>query len=75
MKLAITVHPGAKQEKIVKNEDGSFGVWVRARAHDGQANERLIELLAKHFDVAKSRIQILKGHTARKKQIVILARP
>ncbi len=73
MKINITVHPGAKQEKIIKNPDGSFGVWVRARAHDGLANERLIELLAEYFHVARSRIEILKGHTARKKQVVILA--
>jgi len=71
MKLSLTVHPGAKQEKIIKNDDGSLGVWMYARAHDGQANERLIELLADHFDVAKSRIAIFKGHTSRKKQVDI----
>ena len=39
-------------------------VFVPLRAVDGQANTAVIELLAKHFGVPKSTIEIVRGHTS-----------
>jgi uncharacterized protein YggU (UPF0235/DUF167 family) len=39
---------------------------------DGAANAELIKILAKHFSVAKSAIEILKGQTSKTKQIKIV---
>jgi uncharacterized protein YggU (UPF0235/DUF167 family) len=46
-------------------------VYVPQRAVDGQANTAVIELLAQHFGVARSRVEILRGHTSRTKRIRI----
>ncbi len=71
MKITIHIHPNAKQEKIVERPDATLEVWVRARAKEGEANKRLIELLAEHFDVAKTTIIIERGHRSRTKQISV----
>ena len=46
-------------------------VRLAARAVDGKANEALIEFLAAHFKVAKSRVRIASGVRSRQKRVVI----
>jgi len=72
VKAEITIKPGSTKGPLIEVQtDGSLVVYVRQIASDGQANEALIKLLAKHFDVPKTRIQILHGHTSRHKLIEI----
>jgi uncharacterized protein YggU (UPF0235/DUF167 family) len=47
-------------------------VYLRAKAVDGAANKQLIEVLAKHFRLAKSNITILRGHTSRVKHVEVV---
>ncbi len=42
------------------------------KAVDGGANKRLLEILAEHFKVPKSRITTLKGTKTRNKTIQII---
>jgi len=42
-------------------------VRVNALPVDGKANARVIELLAKYFDVSKSSIQLVSGPQSKKK--------
>lgn len=44
---------------------------VAATAEDGRANASLVALLAKEFDVPKSAVTIVRGATARMKQVNI----
>ena len=67
----ITVKTGTSQEKIVKNDDDSLTIYLRAKPHDGEANTALIKLLSKHFHVAKSCITIKQGLTSHIKLIEI----
>jgi uncharacterized protein YggU (UPF0235/DUF167 family) len=46
-------------------------IYVTTVPEDGKANKAMIQLLAKHFNVASSRITILKGHNSRSKIINI----
>ena len=69
MKLEITVKPGTSQEKIVQTGEGAYTVYLRAKAHDGEANVALIKLLSKHFGVAKTSIRIVRGQNSRVKVI------
>ena len=71
-RFEIIVKPGTSQEKIVKNDDGSLTVYLRAKAHDGEANKALVKVLAKYFDVAKSRVKIIQGQNSRKKVIEVV---
>ncbi|MFZ1814935.1 MAG: DUF167 family protein [Rhizobiaceae bacterium] len=40
---------------------------VRARPEDGKANKALVALLADQLGIAKSRISLASGHTAKQK--------
>ena len=68
-KYVVTVKPGTSQEKIVQTADGELTVYLRAKPHDGEANDALIKLLSKHFKVAKTSIKISSGSHSRTKLI------
>lgn len=70
-RYTITVKPGSSQEKIVQNSPEDLTIYLRAKAHDGKANEALVKLLSKHFKVPKTTIKILRGAKSRKKLIEI----
>lgn len=46
-------------------------VYLREKPADGAANQALVQLLADHFQVAKTQITIRRGHTGRHKQAEI----
>lgn len=71
MKYAVKVKPGTSQEKVVESSEGELVVYLRAKAHDGEANAALIKVLSKYFRTAKSNIVILKGGKSRVKIIEI----
>ncbi|MEY4436674.1 MAG: hypothetical protein RL100_138 [Actinomycetota bacterium] len=56
---------------VESGPDSVLTVFLQERAVDGAANEGLIKLLAKHYGVAKSKIQIESGHTARIKRVSV----
>jgi uncharacterized protein (TIGR00251 family) len=58
MQKRVKVKPNAKQQKIEELADGSLNVHLKSPPVDGKANEELIKLLAKDFDVPKSSIRI-----------------
>lgn len=68
MKLNIRVITKAKQQKVVKEENG-LKVYLNAPPVDGKANKALIELLAEYFKIKKNKIKIVKGLKSRDKII------
>jgi uncharacterized protein YggU (UPF0235/DUF167 family) len=72
VRVTVTVKPGSKKGPlVVQDTDGALTVFLLERAVDGAANEGLITLLAKHFEVSKSKVQIVSGFTSRIKHIEI----
>lgn len=71
MKIIIKVYPNSKIEKVVKKDDGSFDVRVKAPAQEGKANKAVIELLAGYFNVSKSSVSIKIGHSGKNKIVEI----
>lgn len=70
-KFLITVKPGSSQEKIIETAPGELTVYLRAKPHDGEANEALIKLLSKYFKIPKTSIKIVKGARSRIKIVEI----
>jgi uncharacterized protein (TIGR00251 family) len=71
LRLTVKVKPSAKKEGVSVNANGMLEVAVAAPPEKGKANERLIELLAEHFGVAKSRVKIVSGHASRPKVVEV----
>lgn len=72
MDYSVRVKPGSKKGPLVEVDgQGTLMVYVRQRAVDGQANEAVVEVLAGHFGVAKSRVAIMRGQASRIKMVRI----
>lgn len=68
MRISVRVKPGVKgATRLEKQEDGSFTAFLHARAHDGEANKALLELISDEFKVPKTSIQIVSGAKSRDK--------
>lgn len=67
MKITVAVKPNSKKELVELMPDGSYTVRVNVPPVDGKANERVIELLSKHFKQPKSLITLLSGPKSKKK--------
>lgn len=67
MKVSVVVKPGSRKESIEFQADGSLLIRVNAHAVEGQANERVVEILSEHYQIRKSAIRLLSGTRGRKK--------
>jgi len=71
MRLKVRVIPGASENKVIQQEDGSLRVYLTAPPIEGAANKALIELLAKEYKASKSEVEIITGLTSRDKLVRI----
>ena len=69
MKYIVTVKPGSSQEKIIKTSENELTVYLRAKPHDGEANDALVKQLAKYFKIPKTALIITRGAKSRTKII------
>jgi uncharacterized protein len=65
-RLAVRVTPGAREEAVTI-ADGRVLVKVRVKPEDGKATAAVLALLAEALGVAPSRLEMLRGATAREK--------
>jgi hypothetical protein len=83
MRIICHITPHARENRIEKqavlalggieaNDGELYKVYVTVAPEQGKANKKMIELLAKYFDVSKSQIKIIKGETSRNKIVEIL---
>jgi uncharacterized protein (TIGR00251 family) len=67
--LTVRLQPRAHRDEVVGERDGVVVIRVTAPPVDGKANAALCRLIAKQAGVAPSRVEIVRGHTAREKVI------
>jgi len=72
MKIFVSIKPGAKVKKVEKTDESHFKVWVKESPVDGKANLALMKALAGYFDIAPSRIEIVSGHSSKKKVVEMI---
>ena len=71
MIYSVTVKPGSKKGPLVVASGDELVVYLREKPIEGQANAALIKLLASHFHIPKTLIQIKSGTHGRKKLVQI----
>lgn len=71
MLITVKVIPRSHKNSIVSYENGILKIRLHAIPEKGQANEELIEFLADVFNLPKSSITIIRGHTSRIKHVEI----
>ena len=71
MRIVVRVKPGSKKGPLFEEDADGLVVFVREKAIDGAANEAVLRVIAEYYGTAKSRVRVVRGHTARIKQIEI----
>lgn len=72
MKIRIQVKPNSKHKSLLQEQpDGTYVAYVKEPAVEGRANSAAITLIAKHFNVPKSSVQLKSGASSRYKVIEI----
>ncbi len=69
-RLPVRVTPGARSEALEIAEDRLLA-RVRARPEDGKANAAVLALVASAIGLTPSRLELLRGATAREKPLRI----
>ena len=73
-RLVVRAKPRSKREGVELDEAGGSAVVVvriNAPPVDGKANERVREVLAALLAVPRSRVSIVRGESAREKDIAV----
>jgi len=69
MQITVRVIPGSSRSDVEPGDP--WRVHVHARPAEGKANEELLQILSRHFGVARSAVRILHGHASRNKTVEI----
>jgi len=67
VRISVRTKPGARVESVERVDDTHFVVAVRERPIEGRANQAVVAALARHFNIAPSRIRIVSGAGGRNK--------
>ncbi|HXK38275.1 MAG TPA: DUF167 family protein [Candidatus Paceibacterota bacterium] len=71
MEIRVKITPNVKKESVEVLPDGRYHVAVKADRKDGLANDRMRSLLAVHFNVPISSVNLIAGHTSPTKTVRI----
>ena len=71
VRIAVIVIPRARSERVEPVNATHFRVAVTEAPREDQANKAVIEALAEHFRVPRSRVRIVRGHTSRRKIVEV----
>ncbi len=71
VRITVYVQPRASKTAIAGMHDGCIKIRLAAPPVDGAANAALIEFIAKRVGVARSRVRLVAGASARRKVIEI----
>jgi uncharacterized protein (TIGR00251 family) len=69
--LHVLLQPKASEDRVVGFHGQALKVKVTAPPTGGKANQRLMELLAEGLSIGQSNIEIIRGHTSRRKVLRI----
>lgn len=69
--IKVKIVPGSSKNKIIGAYNDALKISIAAPPVEGKANKKCIAYLAKYFDVAKLKIEIISGQTSKNKLIKI----
>ncbi|ERT09682.1 hypothetical protein M595_0326 [Lyngbya aestuarii BL J] len=67
--IPVKVKPNSKQQSMLKDEEGTYIIHLKSPPVDGKANQELIKVLAKQFNIPKSQVTIKSGLSSKNKLV------
>jgi len=61
MLIKVKCHPLSKKELVNKKDENSFEIYLREKPERGEANKKIFEILANHFNISQKKIRLIKG--------------
>lgn len=71
MRVTVRAKPKSRRARLEKIDATHFVICVKEAARGGKANTAIINALASHFHIAPSRIELVRGRTAKEKIFTI----
>lgn len=71
LRLSVRVTPRAGRNEVGEVRDGRLQLRVTAAPEDGRANTAVAKLLAKAWRIPASAVEIVSGHSARDKTLLL----
>ena len=71
MYISVVVVAGAKTERVEELPKGRLKIWVKEPAKQNLANQRVIELVAKHHKVPVAKVRMVNGHRSPSKLLSV----
>ncbi|MEI6479115.1 MAG: DUF167 family protein [bacterium] len=72
MLIHAKVETESKKEEVLEKNKTSFVVKVKDEAKENKANNKVLLLLSRHFNIEKNRLRIITGHHSPSKILEIL---
>lgn len=69
--LSLHIQPGAKKSELTGEHGERLKIKIKAPPVEGEANDCLIEFLAKKLKVSKAKVHLLAGESSRQKLVLI----
>ena len=69
--ISLKVQPRASKDEIGEALGGDLKIRVTAPPVDSAANEAVLRLLAETLDCPRGSVQLLRGQTSRRKQMLV----
>ncbi len=70
--IACHVQPGASRSAVIGAYDGRVKIAIQSPPVDGRANAALLDFLRRKLEVSKSRVELVRGQTDRRKVVRIV---
>jgi len=71
VEIDVLVAPRASRDRIAGTHDDRLKVATTAPPVGGAANDAVTKLIAKALGVARSRVEVVRGHTSKRKTLRI----
>lgn len=69
VELSVLVQPRASRSRVVGPLGDALKIQLAAPPVEGQANEELIELLARQLGVGRRQVEVVSGASSRRKRV------
>ena len=69
--LSLRVQPKAKRNAVLGEQAGALKVSVTAPPEDGRANDAVLALLREEYELQRTQLVLLSGHTNRNKVVLV----
>ncbi len=72
MQIFVTAKTSARQTVVKKKDESHFDVSVKEAPLENRANKAITRALADYFDIAPSRISLVRGEKSKQKVFEIM---